>query len=75
MVKNPRAKQERQGIASLIPGSGRFPWSKKWPPTPVFLPGKTHGQKRLSSYSSWGHKASDTTEQLTHAHVNEASLA
>ena len=30
--------------------------SRKWQPTPVFLPGKFHGQKNLVSYSSWGHR-------------------
>ena len=28
----------------------------------VFLPGKSHGQRRLEGYSPWGHKKSDTTE-------------
>ena len=32
---------------------------------PVFLPGKSHGQRSLGSYSPWGHKVLDTTEQLT----------
>ena len=32
---------------------------------PVCLPGKSHGQKTLAGYSPWGHKESDTTEQLT----------
>ena len=31
-------------------------------PTPVFLPGKFHGQRSLVGYSPWGHKKSDTTE-------------
>ena len=31
-------------------------------PTPVFLPGESHGQRSLSGYSSWGHIKSDTTE-------------
>ena len=35
-------------------------------PTPEFLPGKSHGQRRLADYSSWGRKKSDTTERLTH---------
>ena len=35
----------------LIPGSGRFPWRRKWLPTPVFLPGKPHGQKCLAGYN------------------------
>ena len=35
-----------------------------WQPTPVFLPGKSHGQRSLLGYSLWGCKESDTTEQL-----------
>ena len=35
-------------------------------PTPVFLPGESHEQKRLEGYSSWGHRESDTIESLTH---------
>ena len=37
--------------ASLIPGSERFPWRKKWQPSPVFLPGKCHGQRSMVGYS------------------------
>ena len=37
-----------------------------WRPTPVFLPGEFHGQRRLVGYSSWNHKKLDMTEQLTH---------
>ena len=37
-------------------------WRRKWQSTPVFLPGKSHGQRRLTGYSSWGSKESDTTE-------------
>ena len=32
--------------------------------TPVFLPGKSHGQRRLAGYSSWGLKDLDTTEHV-----------
>ena len=46
------------------PWVGKIPWRRKWQPTPVFLPGKSHGQKSLVSYSPWGRKESDTTEQL-----------
>ena len=50
----------------------KIPWSRKWHPTPVFLPGKPHGHRNLVGYSSWGHKESDTTEQLsTILHRNE----
>ena len=34
-----------------IPGLGRFPWRRKWQPTPVLLSGKFHGQRRLVGYS------------------------
>ena len=48
----------------------KIPWRKKWLPTPVFLPGKSHGQRSLMGYSPWGHKGSDTTVQLsTHMHT------
>ena len=36
----------------------------KWQPTPVFLPGKFHGQRSLVGYSPWDGKESSTTEQL-----------
>ena len=42
------------------PGEGRA-----WQPTPVFSPGKSHGQRSLAGYSALGHKESDTTKQLT----------
>ena len=34
-------------------------------PTPVFLPGKSHGQRSLAGYSLWGRKELDTTERLS----------
>ena len=49
------------GATGSIPGSGRFPWRKKWQPTPVFLPGKFHGQRSQVGYSIWGHKELDMT--------------
>ena len=35
---------------------------RKWQPTPVFLPGESHGQRSLAGYSPWGRKESDATE-------------
>ena len=49
-----------------IPRSGRSPGEVNG--YPVFLPGEFHGQKGLVEYSLWGHKESDTTEQLTFIH-------
>ena len=39
---------------------GKIPWQRKWQPTPVFLPGKSHGQRSLVGYSQWDFKESDT---------------
>ena len=44
------------GNLGSIPRSGRFSWRRKWQPTPVFLPGKSHEQRNLVGYSPWGHK-------------------
>ena len=43
------------------PWVGKIPWSRKWQPTPVLLPGKFHGQRSLEGYGLWGCKGSDTT--------------
>ena len=51
VVKNFPSNAEDTRDADLIPGSGIFPWSRKWQPTLVFLPGKFHGQKILTGYS------------------------
>ena len=39
-------------------------WRRQWHPTPVLLPGKSHGWRSLVGSSLWGHKESDTTERL-----------
>ena len=47
------------------PWLGKMLWRRKWQPTPVFLPVKSHGWSSLSGYrNSWGCKQSDTIEQL-----------
>ena len=43
----------------------KIPWRRKWQPTPVFSPGKFHGQRSLVGYSLWGCKELVATE---HAH-------
>ena len=42
------------------PWVGKIPWSRRGQPTPVFLPGKFHGQRSLAGYNSWGSKVVDT---------------
>ena len=54
----------------------KIPWNRKWQPTPVFLLGKSHGQRSLAGYSPWGCKESDTTGQLhTHTHTHNDNVA
>ena len=60
MVKRLPAMQETW-VWSLV---GKIPWRRKWQPTPVFLPGKFHGQRSLVGYSSWGHKELGATERF-----------
>ena len=45
-----------------------IPWRRAWQPTPVFLPGESHGQMSLVGYSPWSRKDWDTTERLSTAH-------
>ena len=46
------------------PWVGKIPWRRERLPAPVFLPGEFHGQRSLVSYSLWGLKELDMTEQL-----------
>ena len=47
------------------PWVGKIPWRRAWQPTPVFLSGESHGQRRLADYSLWACKESDMTEWLS----------
>ena len=49
----------------------KIPWSRKWQPTLIFLPGKFHGQRRLAGCSPGGCQESDTTE---YAHIDLCSI-
>ena len=52
------------GRPGFNPWVGKISCRRKWQPTPVFLPGKSHWRWNLVGYSPWGRKESDTTEQL-----------
>ena len=47
----------------------KFALEKEMQPTPIFLPGEFRGQRSLEDCSPWGHRESDTTEQLTDTHT------
>ena len=49
--------------------SSTFLRKRQWHPTPVLLPGKSHGQRSLVGYSPWGREESDTTGWL-HFHFS-----
>ena len=63
MVKNVLANAGDIRDGRINPWVRKMPWRRAWQPTPVFLPGKSHGQRSLAGYSPWSHKESDTTEQ------------
>ena len=56
-------------MAGIIPGDSSSGWRRQWHPTPVLLPGKSHGWRSLVGCSPWGREESDTTERL-HFHFS-----
>jgi len=64
VVKNPPANAGDIGDMGFNPWVGKISRSRKWHPTPVFLPGKFHGQRNLVDCSRLGHKELTTTKQL-----------
>ena len=64
--------QEMLRSCGFDPWVGKIPWRRERQPTPLFLPGEFHGRRSLASYSPWGHKESDMSEnplQHTHSHL------
>ena len=53
---------QRPGFDAWV---GKIPWRRKWQPAPVFLLGKSHGQRSLAGYSPRGRKVLDMTEHLS----------
>ena len=56
----PRHKRHR-----FDPWVRKTPWIRKWQPTPVYLPGQSHGRRSLVGYSLWCHKELNMTEWLS----------
>ena len=55
VVKNPPVKW-RHKRHRFDPRAGKIPWRRKWQSAPVFLPGKSHGQRSLKVYNPWDHR-------------------
>ena len=53
---------------------GKIPRRRKWQPTPIFLPGKFHGQRSLAGCNPWGGKELDMTERLHNNNGGDADL-
>ena len=62
-LKNLPAKKEMKETG-FDPWVRKIPWRRKWQPIPIFLLGKSHGQRSLAGYSSCGLKELNTAEQL-----------
>ena len=59
LIKQVKCRKRR-----FDPSVGKILWRRRWQPTPVFLPGKSHGQRSLVGYCPWGHKETDMTEHI-----------
>ena len=66
--KDPACQCRRRKRFGFDPCVGKIPWGRAWQPTPVFLPGESHGQWSLVGYSPWAAKSwtqlSDSTSVL-----------
>ena len=67
VVKNMPASERDAGYEGSIPDFGRFPGGGTWQPTPVSLPGESHGQRSLLGCSPLSCKEKDTPE---HTHTS-----
>ena len=60
--KEPACQCSRHKRCRFDPWVGKVPYRRTWPPTPVFLPGESYGQRSLEGYSPGGHKEVDMAE-------------
>ena len=58
IVEMTRDQKYYINLVAKAPWVGKIPWRRKWQPTPVFLPGKSHGQRSLAGYNPWVAKES-----------------
>ena len=66
VIKNPPANTGEIKRHGFSPQIRKIPWRRAWQPTPVFLPGESHGQRNLAGCTPWGQKESDTIEATQH---------
>ena len=68
--KEPACQCGRRKKCGSDPWVGKIPWRRARLPSPVFLPGESHGQRSLASYSPWGRRESEllSNGSCTHTH-------
>ena len=69
--KEPSCQCRRHRRCKFNPWVGKIPCSKKWQPTPVFLPGESYAHRNLADYSPYGGKVFNIIEHAhTHTHTH-----
>ena len=66
--KEPVCQCRRFKRCGFDPGVWKIPWRRKWQPNPIFLPGESHRQRSLMSYSPWGHTVRHNWSNLACTH-------
>ena len=73
-VRKEQVRISESGLRKCLVESNQELRRRQWQPTPVLLPGKSHGRRSLVGCSPWGQEESDTTEQI-HFHALEKEMA
>ena len=68
--KEPACQCRKRKRLGFNPWVKKIPWRRAWQPTPVFLPGESHGQRNLAGCSPVGCKELDKTEVISQTHVH-----
>ena len=66
--EEPACQCRRHNRCGFDPWVRKIPWRRAWKPTPVFLPGQSHGQRSLVGYSPWGHRVRHDWSNLACTH-------
>ena len=66
-LNEPTCQYRKHKRREFNPWVKKIPWRRAWQPTLVFLPGESHGQRSLASYSPLGHKELDMPEVTEHS--------
>ena len=62
-------------MENILAVTYRLPWRRQWHPTPVLLPGKSHGQRSLVGYSPWGRKEWSNFTSLSSVKYSQEKIA